>query len=335
MSRLLPLALTTFGLLASAGAQFAFSADTPLPTDPSVAPAEVDALSALASRAPAGPPVPSVGEAYTQEVFQLIESGAVKSGADLFKAASLPLWSTNQYRVARVRYELLLAAAALDHAESAKQLPTRWDQLLQALGRPYRIDKAGASRTNPSYYQLDAAATAILALFRDPAAARLAANTATDNGEVQQIVDADQAVRKQDWSKLTPEDHKKIREGDQARETRIREILTQGDLHTAKDFSRAALVMQHSSGFGGYQLAHELAVCATLLGDRSTGRWLVAATYDRMLRSVGQDQRFGTQYSSFGAGPSVLCRIDESGISDTERVALGCPTLEAARNRKL
>ena len=53
-----------------------------------------------------------------------------------------------------------------------------------------------------------------------------------------------------------------------------------------------------------------------------------------MLGSVGHDQRFGTQYSGM-AGTTTLVRVDSTGICDTERKALGCPTLEQAKNRDL
>jgi hypothetical protein len=123
-------------------------------------------------------------------------------------------------------------------------------------------------------------------------------------------------------------------ERDDARNLRTREIIKAGELYTASDFANAALVMQHSARFSGYQTAHELAVCSMLLGDRGTGRWLIAATYDRMLGSIGHDQRFGTQYSGM-AGTTTLVRVDSAGICDAERKALGCPTLEQAKNRDL
>src|SRR6185436_1921947 len=123
-----------------------------------------------------------------------------------------------------------------------------------------------------------------------------------------------------------------LRERDNARNLRTREIIAAGELRTAADFSAASLVMQHSSHFSGYQIAHELAVCSMLLGDRGRGRWLIAATYDRMLGSIGHDQRFGTQYHGYGSGgASVLGLVDTAGLCDAERKALGCPTLEESK----
>jgi hypothetical protein len=139
-------------------------------------------------------------------------------------------------------------------------------------------------------------------------------------------------VRK-DWSKLSAADLKAVGSNDRQRNVRIREIVKEGGLQTARDFANASLVMQHSSAFAGYELAHELAVCSMLLGDRGMGRWLVAATYDRMLNSVGHDQRFGTQ-GALTIKPQAkpeLRETDEAGICDAERIALGCPTLAAKR----
>jgi hypothetical protein len=170
-------------------------------------------------------------------------------------------------------------------------------------------------------------------VLRDLEKARGVAKSVPRNADLKNIVDADQADRR-NWNQLTPAEMKATGERDTARNRRTREIIQAGELHTASDFANAALVMQHSAGFSGFQTAHELAVCSMLLGDRGTGRWLIAATYDRMLGSIGHDQRFGTQYRGMG-GTTTLVRVDTAGICDAERKALGCPTLEEAKNRNL
>jgi hypothetical protein len=172
----------------------------------------------------------------------------------------------------------------------------------------------------------------VAAVYKDPAQAAKKAAAANNNAEVKAIRDADQKVR-QDWSKLSTADMQRVGEEDRARAVRIRAIIGAGGLRTASDFANASLVLQHSEAFAGYELAHELAVCSLVLGDRGMGRWLVAATYDRMLGSVGLDQRFGTQGEitfSSSAKPTVA-ETDERDICDNERLALGCPTLAAKR----
>jgi hypothetical protein len=275
----------------------------------------------------------SAATQLAQDALRLIERNTLATGDEFFRVAKLVAVSDNRFRTDRARYELHLSAAALGHIEAEKQLATGWDRLLTALGRPLRTDFSGLRHKQPDYYQSDPAPGCVQAVLRDPEQARTSAKAAERNAEMKSIVDADQADRR-NWSKLTPEEMKATNARDTARNQRTREIIAAGELRTAADFSDASLVMQHSAHFSGYQTAHELAVCAMLLGDRGRGRWLVAATYDRMLGSVGHDQRFGTQYRGMG-GVSSLVSVDPTGICDGERKALGCPTLDEARNHTL
>ncbi len=265
---------------------------------------------------------------FAQMVIHLVEKNGLKKGPDFFRAAKLipPL----DFRTARVRYELLLVAAANENQEAERLLPEAWDALLIALGRPMRTDAGGllAETNGFDMLQLNPAPKCIQAVLRNPSQARSEAVKIKDNLEMQKIIDDDQAARKNLDSNtdLTDEQAKALASEDRKRNLRTRQIIDAGELRTSKDFANASLVMQHSANFSGYEVAHELAVCSMLLGDRATGRWLVAATYDRMLGSVGEDQRFGTQYNSAG-----LMRVDEEGICDAERLALGCPALAVAR----
>jgi hypothetical protein len=308
------------------------------PLAPAAAPANGPAtLAELEARVKPDAPGADYGATarpITEATLALIETNTLTTADEFLRASQLVSISDNRYRVERVRYELRLSASALGSTQAAKQVAAGWDQLLATLGRPLRTDFGGLVQKNPRYYQLDLAPASVLAVLRDPVQARTAAQDAQLNAEMKTIVDADQADRRVDFSKLTSEQRAAISARDEARNRRTQEIMKEGGLHTAADFANASLVMQHSAGFSGYQTAHELAVCAMLLGDRSLGRWLVAATYDRMLGSVGHDQRFGTQYGGMG-GVSALVTVDPRGICDGERQALGCPTLEQAKNRNL
>jgi hypothetical protein len=247
---------------------------------------------------------------FAQEVGKWIETNKLTSAEDFRRAAKLTPANLNDFRTRRVPYELLLVAAAKDDREAEKLLPDAWDSLLASLGRPIRIDRNGwvAKMHNPDFMQLDPAPPCIQAILRNPDQSRKSAGNAKDNAEMKKIVDDDQSVR-QNFSNLTEDQLKAMMAADHQRNVRTREIVLAGDLHTANDFANASLVMQHSAAFLGYELAHELAVCSMLLGDRKSGRWLIAATYDRMLNSVGHDQRFGTQYSMEGHK-----RTDETAI---------------------
>jgi hypothetical protein len=318
----------------------AVRAADPAPVDAVAAPAPTRVatlaeLEALPQKKPGEAEYWSWAALATAQALQLIETNTLASGDEFFRVSKFVLFAESDFRTSRVRYELLLSAAARGQAEAESLLAGAWDDLVRALGRPLRLDFNGLAARFPEFYSVAPAPACVQAVLRDPAKARAAAAAAAPNAEIKQIVTADQADRRSDWSKLTKEERDAIGERDRARNARAREIIAAGELHTAADFAQAALVMQHSPRFEGFQAAHELAVCALLLGDRGTGRWLVAATYDRMLGSVGHDQRFATQYSGRGGGPSTLSRVDTAGICDAERAALGCPTLESARNRNL
>jgi hypothetical protein len=228
------------------------------------------------------------------------------------------------FHVAQVRYERLLASVGRGDTENENDLGQAWDTLLSSFGSAGRIPPLASDSHN-------VAPMTVQAVWRDPSAARLRAGKTDDNPKVLQIRADDQTAR-DGLEKLSPAwlivhlfamwpaDHWRAR--------RIQNIAASGGLVTSNDFACAALVMQHSTRIEGYELAHELAVCSLLLGDRKEGRNLVAYTYDRMLESIGQRQRFATQYDSEGLSP-----VDTDGIDDTERIALGCPPLDKARDQ--
>lgn len=268
--------------------------------------------------------------AFMEDVARFVEKNTLATGEEFLRASRLmALLGGFDFQMDRVRYELLLAAIAKGETAAEGSVAQAWNSLLRTLGRPGRINPMAVRPEVEDEPAPVLAPAGIVTVYRDAAAAREPAKAATDHTEIKTIVEADQAVRKSDWSKLTTEERKATADGDRERNARVRALVAEGALKTPGDFWRASLVMQHSASFAGYQLAHELAVCATILGDRQTGRWLVAATYDRMLGSLGHAQRFGTQFR----GPGLM-RIDESGICDAERIALGCPTLAQARARQ-
>jgi hypothetical protein len=233
------------------------------------------------------------------------------------------------FRTIQVRYERLLARAARGEPEAENELADAWDALLRSLGRPAHIP----TETPPAYGSDSSdPVAAIQVIWRDPSGARLRAGPAGDNPKMLQITDADQSAR-EGLEKLGPI-QLLVRlflmwPGDYLRAHQAQRIAASGGLVTARDFANASLVMQHSTSFSGYELAHELAVCSLLLGDHGNGRRLVAYTYDRMLGSVGHLQRFATQYDSTGLLPT-----DVDGIDDDERLALGCPTLAQAKSQR-
>ncbi len=282
-------------------------------------------LTEFEARSPKGYEPPLIAE-NNMRVITLVESNQLATGSDYYRAAALLGRDLGEYRVGRIAYELALAALAKNDTNAEHLLPMTWDLLLNKLGRPLRIDASNMVAGNPDFLDADPAPACIRAVWSNPAAARASLVAARDNPEIKNLVDADQSDRKVNFSTQTADERNALIARDRQRNVRIREIVTAEDVHTAADFARAGLVMQHSPKPAGIQLAHELAVCAMLLGDRAEGRWLVAASYDRFLRQLGHDQRFGTQFGALG-----LNRVDEAGICDAERLALGCRTLAASR----
>jgi hypothetical protein len=314
-------------LCLSGASGVAQSGGAPLPAVPPAA-TPSPALAALEALEARAKPTPEFTEqknlmAFVAEVTALAGNNSFETGEEFYRLANVARWEGNDFRSVRIRYESLLAAAAKKHAGAEKELLATWSNLLRSLGRPMRTDYMNLATRNPGLFEIVPAPACIQAIWENPAAARAAATGALDNLEVKILVDADQAARRDNSFRTEAG-----RKADHDRNVRMREIIATGLLQTPADYFNAALVMQHSAGFSGYQLAHELAMCSLLLGERGSAPWLAVASYDRMLRSVGHDQRFGTQQTM--EGPPL--RVDEEGISDSTRRALGRPSLAALRS---
>ena len=149
-----------------------------------------------------------------------------------------------------------------------------------------------------------------------------------DNAALKALYDGDQigrASRNIDWSKLGPEDAK--------RRVEVHRMLDTGEVHTANDYLRAAMVFQHGQTPDDYLLAHVLAVDAISLGSKDA-RWLSAATLDRYLGSIRQPQIYGTQFGSRGNGPLAQETMNPSLASDSMRAIL-CVESKAEQQRML
>jgi hypothetical protein len=91
------------------------------------------------------------------------------------------------------------------------------------------------------------------------------------------------------------QDRPQMSANDALRRKRVHQLLDEGALRTARDFSDAAIIFQHGQEPEDYLLAHVLAMIAVAKGDKN-GREIAAITLDRYLQSIGQSQIFGTQY---------------------------------------
>ena len=159
----------------------------------------------------------------------------------------------------------------------------------------------------------------------DPAPAP---HSPTNNAALQEIYDADQADRLGDAFSKEPE---AVMARDQQRRDAALQLVKDGALHTAQDYFSAAMVFQHSAD--DISLAHSLATIASYLDPSNKQyRWLMAASWDRMLMQHVQPQWYGTQYQGSDQGV-FLFPVAEGAVTDAERAAMGVPSLDESRAR--
>jgi hypothetical protein len=92
-------------------------------------------------------------------------------------------------------------------------------------------------------------------------------------------------------------------------------------------------VMQHGLSANEIRTANALATIAAALEPQNARyKWLVAASWDRLLVDLHKPQWYATQYVSGQGGKFALYPVDES-ITDADRLEMGAPTLAEARKR--
>lgn len=107
---------------------------------------------------------------------------------------------------------------------------------------------------------------------------------------------------------------------DRERRKLVMVLLQSGKIQTSDDYFAAAMVFQHGESPADYRMAHALSTLAARLSTAPTETtWLMAATWDRLMRSLGHPQWYGTQYSKDSKGNLVLQPIDLKAVPDTER----------------
>lgn len=155
-----------------------------------------------------------------------------------------------------------------------------------------------------------------------------ASHPPSDNAELQKIFSADQADRLGDAFRKEPD---VVMARDKQRRDLTLQMVKDGALHTAHDYFSAAMVFQHSAEDIG--LAHALATIASYLDPQSKQyRWLIAASWDRMLMQHVQPQWYGTQYQTDDQG-TFLFPVADGAVTDAERTAMGVPSLDESRTR--
>ena len=137
---------------------------------------------------------------------------------------------------------------------------------------------------------------------------------------------ADQAARQ-----LPVSDAHKLNTDDAARRVEVLEYIRNGQIHTARDLVYAAFIFQHGDCSEHYHFANRLAQIAMDTGY-ADARWLYATTLDRYLMSIGQPQKFGTQYTWVN-GEYQLYPVDPT-TTDAEREKYNVPSLSGISDTK-
>lgn len=178
------------------------------------------------------------------------------------------------------------------------------------------------------------AIAAFLLTLSTPAIACAHTNS-TDNTEMAEIFAYDQAIRQE----ITPEKIKdqdfllRMFKGDKERLARTEQLLAEGALSSANDFYNAAFIFQHGGDANSYLLAHTLAIAAVARGHEKA-TWIAAATLDRYLQEIGQDQIYGTQYTTPQGQATTLEPYNRDLVPDALRAVMGVPD-QAAQNERL
>ena len=119
-----------------------------------------------------------------------------------------------------------------------------------------------------------------------------------DSAILKRMFQEDQADRNVDYEAMTDQERsewrKRVRPRDDQRHKEVMDLVKRGELHTGADFEEASVIFQHGLDQDDYLLAHTLAVIAVAKG-RSQSRWLVAASLDRYLHKLKQQQIYGTE----------------------------------------
>lgn len=163
--------------------------------------------------------------------------------------------------------------------------------------------------------------TAAIALVLLP----ILVNSATpSNSRIAELKTADQADRSPGGATLN------VSLRDAERRAEIRSLLSQGLVRSASDYLDAALILQHGETPEDHQLAYALATISLEIEPTRRARFLVAATWDRILWRRNKPQWYATNYVREG-DKWVLWTVDEAAITEEERERMSGRTLEESK----
>jgi TonB family protein len=114
---------------------------------------------------------------------------------------------------------------------------------------------------------------------------------------------------------------------DAAHQVQVRKLLAGQQLRTGRDYYNAALILQHGDSASDYLKANELAKKALELNPHDRpAKTLIAQSWDRYLRRLGQPQWYGTQRFARD-GREYMQWVDTTKVTEDERRAYFVSTL--------
>lgn len=150
---------------------------------------------------------------------------------------------------------------------------------------------------------------------------------ASPSDTLAKLAAADQADRTSSTNKI---DWNVVGKHDASRRAQVMKMLDAGNVRTATDFLDAALIFQHGDSIQDTQLALALATVASRMDPSNRdAKQLTADAWDRIMVRSGKPQWYGTQFvRSKTTGKWELYPTDPGAVSDTQRKAMGLPSLE-------
>jgi hypothetical protein len=148
----------------------------------------------------------------------------------------------------------------------------------------------------------------------------------TDNLQLEELFHEDQKDREKIYE--NPKALAQLKESDKARRKRLYVMLELGEVKTKRDLYHAAVILHHGVEPSDFLYAHRLSTMAALMGHK-TARWLLAASLDRYLMSLGQGQIYGTQfeYNPSDGRYQLKLPMQDSVTFSWEKEFFGIPTV--------
>ena len=146
----------------------------------------------------------------------------------------------------------------------------------------------------------------------------------TDNLQLEDIYQADQSDRQKVYE--SPQAVAELKQRDAMRKAMTLDMMSKGEVNTALDLYRAAVILLHGSEPKDFLTAHRLAVIAAINGHRPA-RWLAASSLDRYLMALGQPQIYGTQFEHNAEENKYQLRlpIEDNRLLNWEKKFLNVP----------